>query len=88
MTIQSAHFSIVRLIQRFWALGLEPRRSTAQSAGSAMAVRQNLAVFIDFENVSNDVAIRSVFEILAPCWNPIWRRAYGSRLGTHLRLFR
>jgi hypothetical protein len=88
MTSQSAHFSISRFIQRLWALGLEPEKNQAESADPGLAARLKLAVFIDIDNVSNDVAIRSVFESLAPRWNSICRRAYGSGLGTHLPLFR
>jgi hypothetical protein len=69
-------------------LGPEPEKNQAESADPGLAARLKLAVFIDIDNVSNDVAIRSAFESLAPRWNSICRRAYCSGLGTHLPLFR
>jgi uncharacterized LabA/DUF88 family protein len=88
MTIQSTHFSISCFIKRLWALGLKPEISAAESVRIRVAPRPKLSVFIDIENVSNDVVIRSVFECLAPHWNSICRRAYGSGLATHRQLFR
>ena len=69
-------------------MGPEPEKNQAESADPGLAARLKLAVFIDIDNVSNDVAIRSAFESLAPRWNSICRRAYCSGLGTHLPLFR
>jgi hypothetical protein len=88
MAVQSTHFSTSRLIRRLWELGSKPESGQAESAEPGLATRPNTSVFIDIENVSNDVAIRSVFESLAPRWNSICRRAYGSGLATHLPLFR
>jgi hypothetical protein len=88
MTIGSRHFSISRLFQRLWALGLKPDNFRTESASPDPATRLKMSVFIDVENVNNEVAIRSVFESLAPHWNCICRRAYGSGLATHLQLFR
>ena len=66
MTNQSTHFSISRLIHRPWALGLQTKKSQAESADRGLAARLKLAVYIDIENFSNDGAIRSIFESLAP----------------------
>src|SRR5450631_2178679 len=49
---------------------------------------EKIAVFIDFENFGNGVAIRSAFDFLAASWNPICRRAYSSGLVNHRQLFR
>jgi len=88
MTVQSTYFSISRFIKRLWALGLNLENSPAESMCIGVAAHPRLSVFIDIENVSNDDAIRSVFECLAPHWNSICRRAYGSGLAAHRQLFR
>jgi len=88
MTLGSKHFSISRLFKRLWVLGLRQERIQSESAGSDPAARLKMSVFIDAENVNNGSAIRSVFVSLAPDWNCICRRAYGSGLATHLQLFR
>jgi len=88
MANQSTHFSFFRLLQRFFALGLNEEKIQTENSGQKHSVPMKLAVFINIENFSNSVAIRSVFDFLAQRWNPICRRAYGFGLVKHRELFR
>ena len=88
MKIQLLHFSMFRVFQRLWALGLDEEKPQTDHSSQDRSVPPKLAVFIDFENFNNGAAIRSIFDCLAPRWTPICRRAYGLGLVSHRHLFR